>query len=136
MKNNSIKALSLVMLSLTALHVTCAPSKTKPLAASHETLAQREQKAFELFMHLLECPLDQVPTWKEFVDKMTHLMEGNPKYAALRASLLSVRDVSGFSGKWQIASVLTEHEHVIPQTIVNKTKELGILEQKKRIKFS
>src|SRR5207237_497733 len=55
-----------------AAHPAVAPKaapapKTAP-AHDTEDIKIREKEAFELFMHLLECPVDQVPTWKEFVD--------------------------------------------------------------------
>lgn len=109
--------------------------KVDSRVAHESTLEMREQEAFDLFMHLLVCPVDQVPTWKEFVDRMAELMEGNPRYAALRDSLLKVRDVSGLTGKHKISKVLTEHEAAIPTEIVTKTKSLSWFERARRIKF-
>lgn len=142
MKKNYLKALGFVALSLLIVEAQAAdPSATHLPAAAPQTnnaqsaLALREQEAFDLFMHLLVCPVDKVPTWKEFVDKMAYLMEGNPKYTQLRASLLNVRDVTGIFGKAKISKVLTEHEAAIPTEIVNKTKSLGLMERAKRIKL-
>jgi hypothetical protein len=118
MKKNYLKALSFIALSLILVEAHAEP----------KTVEMREKEAFDTFMDLLICPLDQVPTWKEFVDKMVHLMEGNPKYAALRASLLKVRDTkAGIMnlGKKAIANELKQHESILPREIVIKVKTLG-----------
>ena len=133
MKINNLKALGFITLSLLIAEAHAAPQAK---IIDQATIEMREQEAFDLFMHLLVCPADQVPTWKEFVDRMAYLMEGNPKYAQLRASLLSVRDVSGIFAKAKISKVLTDHEAVIPQEIVKKTKSLGLMERANRIKLS
>lgn len=145
MKKNNLKQIGFLtlssLLSITlngapVTHTSTAATVAGAPRASHgeETVDAREKKAFQFFMKLLTCPINQVPTWKDFVDEIARLLEGNARYASLRTSLLKVRDNKGFMGKKAIADELVKHEADLPKEITEKIRSLSIIEIKNRVK--
>lgn len=142
MKKNNLKqiglALSLLSMNLNGgpvTHTTAATAAAGVRAVhGEETVEARETKAMQFFMKLLVCPLDKVPEWKDFVDEIARLLEGSTKYAALRTSLLKVRDKKGPLGKFAIATELKQHADCLPKEITQKIESLGKAELSKRVK--
>jgi hypothetical protein len=144
MKKNNLKQIGFVTLSLLSMnlnggpvtHTTAATATAGAHKAAHgeETVEARETKAMRFFMKLLECPLEKVPAWKDFVNEIARLLEGSTTYAALRESLLKVRDKTGPFGKLAIATELKKHGDCLPKEIIDKLASLGKDELSKRVK--
>lgn len=130
MKKNNLKQVGFLALSLLSMnlnggpvtHTTAATAAAGVHKTAHgeDTVEAREERAMKFFEKLLECPLDKVPHWKEFVDHIAKLLEGSTKYATLRTSLLKVRD----KGKIAIAIELKQHKGSLPKEITDKIESL------------
>lgn len=139
MEKNNLKKIGLLALSLLTVSLNGAPVTQTNTAATiagatqanhgEQTAQACEKEAMEYFMHLLTCPLKEAPKWKDFVDKVTRLLTGNPRYADLCVSLLKVRDLSGYRlalhAQKSVADELVKHEACLPKEIVDKVTALG-----------
>ena len=121
---------SLLLLAHCALYPVLPASVVGSVQAYREA---REQEAMEYFRTLLTAPVQQLPTWQEFVDTITPMLEGT-RFHDLGESLKSLRDKQGKTGKIAIAWKLHQYLDTLPADIAAKIRGMGKGELSRRVK--
>lgn len=124
LRNAGVLAFSLITLG-TATHDALAHEANVSGAAVVGTIEQqreqRVQEAIKLFKVLLTAPVEQLPKWTDFVDKMVALLEGT-RYDALAQSLKKVRSPRGWNWRITIKNELEKHFETLPKEVTDLFK--------------
>lgn len=106
------------------------------ISAAEFKIIVNERKAFEYFGKNFFGPLNKVAKWEEFANTMITLLEGNSLLYPLQKVLKETQNLTGFIAKITITSALTQDDVVrcIPTTLVEKIKQIPVMELKERIK--
>ena len=123
-------AFSLLLLSSGTTSCVSAAAVVGTVQAFREA---REQEAMEYFRTLLTAPIKQLPTWQQFVDTITPMLEGT-RFHTLGESLRSLRDKRGSLGKGAIAWELSKFLDVLPADIAAKIQNMDRDELSRRVK--
>lgn len=104
------------------------------LSSSEFSIVIKEKLAMEEFYNLLTGPINKVPQWKDCVDQISKLLQGNQLYGQLREDLVSVRNKSGWFGKLSIARTLNKHINQLPKKLQSAINSKSTSELSSRIK--